>query len=332
MRRLAVLLAASIACLTASCGGAAPPSPPPRPAPSAPPPRPSPCFEVRSDPELRAKDASKLLEETVKRIRLGPEDEALRHPKSLADVDAILRRDVVYLFAEAAAFARSLETTDGRVREATLELLLGESQLIAAQILSSQDSWVGSDVRIARANVASGGAAPATDRERMLGQLVRVVEEGNKLGDALGAVAPAHIARGAAVIRRLEAEAPTTRHLSTLVAEYHRLRGEWPAFDTAMATSEAAEPASPALCYLRGMEQLERFRRPDAGAQKLKDCLAAQPRFVRAKAGLVLMATTPADGLHELAELKLMNEDHYMLMLLEPTLAADQELLRIDGR
>jgi hypothetical protein len=329
MRRIALLLAASFA---SACGGATP-APAPRPAPIVAAPAPSrPCFEVRSDPELRAKDAAKLLEETVKRIHLGPDDEALRHPKSLADVDAILRRDVVYLFPEAAALARSLETTEGRVREATLELLLGESQLIAAQILSSQDSWVGSDVRIARANVASGGAAPATDRERMLAQLVRVVEEGNKLGDALGAVAPGHIARGAAVIRRLQAEAPETPHLATLVAEYHRLRGEWSAFDAAMASAEAAEPASAGLCYLRGMEQLERLRRPDAGAQKLRDCLAAQPRFVRAKAGLVLMATTPADGLRELGELKRMNEDHYMVMLLEPTLAADQEILRMEER
>jgi hypothetical protein len=301
------------------------------PAPVAAPARP--CFTIRSgEPELRSKDAQKTLDELVQHILLAPEDEALRSPKSLADVKAVLRRDTVYLFPSAAAFARSQNTLDGRFSEATLELLMGESQLVASQVLTTQAAWVGGDLRIARATLASEGGLPSTDRGRMLGQLIRVVEEGNKVADALGAVAPTHLSRGAEVVRGLRAEAPGDIRTSLLVAEYHRLRGEWTEFDTAITTAEAANPSTPAIRYLRGMEQLERLRGPDRGAAIMRESLIAHPRFVRAQAALVLMATSPVVALRELAKLKEMNQDHYLVMLLEPTLAADQELGRMQSR
>jgi hypothetical protein len=208
---------------------------------------------------------------------------------------------------------------------------MGESQLVASQVLTTQAAWVGGDLRIARASLASERGEPSTDRARMLGQLIRVVEEGNKVADALGAVAPSHLARGAEVIRGLRTEAPTDPRTYVLVAEYHRLRGEWTEFDAAMAAAEGADRVSSALHYLRGMEQLERFRRPDLGAGILREALKAHPRFVRGQAALVLMATNPPMALRELAKLKQMNEDHYLVALLEPTLAAEQELGRMQG-
>jgi hypothetical protein len=305
------------ALLVAACAGASP-------APPAPP-----CFTITGDSELRAKDATKTLDVLEQHIRLSPEDEALRNPRSLADIRTILRRDTVYLFGNAAAFARTLNTVEGRFSEAYLELLMGESQLVASQVLTTQAAWVGADMRIARATLASERGEPTTDRARMLGQLIRVVEEGNKVADALGAVAPSHLARGAEVIRGLRTEAPADARTFVLVAEYHRLRGEWTEFDAAMAAAEGADRVSPALRYLRGMEQLERFRRPDLGAGMLRESLKAYPRFVRAQAALVLMATNPVMALRELSKLKQMNEDHYLVALLEPTLAAEQELGRM---
>lgn len=294
------------------------------------PPAAAPCFAVQGSPELRAKDAQKALDELEARIRLSAEDEALRDPRSIEDIRAVLRRDAIYSFGKAAAFARTLGTVEGRISEATLELLLGESQLVASQVLTMQAAWVSGDLRIARAGLASERGEPSTDRGRMLAQLIRVVEEGNKIADALGAVAPAHVARGAEVVRTLRTEAPSDARTSALVAEYHRLRGEWTEFETAITAAEAGPQTTPALCYLRAMEQLERFRRPDRGAAMMRDCLAKHPKFVRAQAALVLMGTTPRAAMRELAKLKQMNQDHYLVMLLEPTLAADQELARLE--
>ncbi len=327
--------------LGAACAAlaACAPAPPPPVAPA------HPCFTIHGDSELRPKDAKKTLDELVAHILLAPEDEALRNPKSLADVKAILRRDTVYLFPNAAAFAKAQGTLDGRFSEATLEMLMGESQLVASQVLTTQAAWVGGDMRIARANLATEtgatnatgatattAAATATDRDRMLSQLIRVVEEGNKVADALGAVAPSHLARAAEIVRGLRVEAPNDVRTSALVAEYHRLRGEWTEFDAAMAKAEAGDPSTPALRYLRGMEQLERFRRPEQGAAIMRESLAAHPKFVRAQAALVLMSTNPAEALRAVQRLKAMNEDHYLVMLLEPTLAADQELSRMQTR
>jgi hypothetical protein len=314
-----VVLAAPLLLACGACG-----SPPPA-APAAP------CFTITGDSELRAKDASKTLDALEQHIRLSPEDEALRTPKSLADIRTILRRDTVYLFGSAAAFARTLNTVEGRFSEAYLELLMGESQLVASQVLTTQAAWVGGDMRIARANLASERGEASTDRARMLGQLIRVVEEGNKVADALGAVAPSHLARGAEVIRGLRTEAPTDVRTFVLVAEYHRLRGEWTEFDAAMTAAEGADHVSPALRYLRGMEQVERFHRPDLGAGIMREALKTYPRFVRGQAALVLMATNPGMALRELSKLKQMNEDHYLVALLEPTLAAEQELGRMQG-
>ena len=63
----------------------------------------------------------------------------------------------------------------------------------------------------------------------------------------------------------------------------------------------------------------------------MREALKAHPKFVRAQAALVLMAPNPRIALRELQRLKAMNEDHYLVMLLEPTLAADQELDRIEN-
>jgi hypothetical protein len=289
----------------------------------------APCFTIHGDSELRAKDAARTIDGLADHIQLSPEDAALKTPKSLGDLRTILRRDIVYFFANAAAYARTLDTLEGRFLEATFELLLGDTQLLASQVLSMQEAWVGADLRVARANLASEGREPTSDRGRLLVQLIRSVEEGNKIADALGAVAPSHIARGTEVVRRLRVEAPNDVRTLALVAEYHRLRGEWADFEATMRSAEAARERSPALCYLRGMEQLERHRRADQGSAALRQCLATFPRFVRAQAGIVLMAGTPQDSLRELRRLKQMNEDHYLVMLLEPTLAADQELLRV---
>jgi hypothetical protein len=297
------------------------------PAPASPP-----CFTINNDSELRATDAAKTLEELVQHIHLAPEDEALRNPRSIADIRAILRRDVIYLFANAAAFARSLNTLEGRLSEAHLELYLGESQLVASQILSTQEAWVGADLRVARANLAGEMGEPSTDRGRSLAQLIRVVEEGNKIAGALGVVAPSHLARGAEVIRRLRTEAPAEVRTQMLVAEYHRLRGEWTEFDAAMTVVATSDRRSPGLCYLKAMEQLERHRHADVAATMMRECLVAFPKFVRAQAALVLMAANPGDGLREVAKLKEMNQDHYLVMLLEPTLAADKELMRMQNR
>lgn len=318
--RLLVLLAPALAGLLPAC------TPAPRPTPIAPSP---PCFVIKGSTELRAKDATKTLEDLEKHIQLSPADEALRDPKTLADLRTILRRDTVYLFANAAAFARKLDTLDGRFAEAALELLMGESQLVGSQVLSSQAAWVGGDLRIARAHLASDRAEPTTDRGRILAQLIRVVEEGNTIADALGAVAPAHIARGAEVIRRLKLEAPADVRTYALVADYHRLRGEWPEFDAAMVIAETSDRKSPVLCYLRSMEQVDRFRRPEPAATMMRECLERFPKFVRGQATLVLMAKSPPVALRELQKLKRMNEDHYLVMLLEPTLAAEQELTRL---
>lgn len=329
MRRHAWLLALL---LLSACGGRQPVDEPRVAVVTTPPPEPphaDACAVTISDLALRSKDSAKVLDDLAARIRLAPADEALRKPKSIEDVRAILRRDTVYLFPAAAAFARSLDTKEGRFSEATTELLMGESQLLAAQVLYTQAAWVATDLRIARATLATE-PSPSTDRDRLLAQLIHLVDDGDAIAAALGDTAPAHIARGAEVIRTIEKESPNDMKTYALIAEYHRLRGEWTEFEVAMQKAEAmGDKDKTALRYLRGMEQLERFHSPEAASAVMREALRAFPRFVRAQAALVLMAPNAKAAMTELAKLRAMNEDHYLVMLLQPTLAADQELAKM---
>ncbi len=320
---------ALVALALVGCGH---PATPPPPEPAKAPARPAPCFVVHQGRDIREPDAKKTLAELVENLKLSPADEALRTPKSLDDVRAILRRDLVYFYPEAAAFARGLGTVDGKIAEAQLELLLGDAMLVASQVLTNQEAQVGAHLRIARANLAGlAGEGASTERSRMLFGLVRAVEEGNKIADALGVVAPTHVARGAELVRELRQEAPKDPRTALLSAEYHRMRGEWGEVDAALKSADIPERAS-AFCYLKAMEQLERFRNPRAATVALRDCLRDHPRLVRAQAALVLAATGIEGGSRELERLKRMDQDHYLVLLLEPTLAADREIVRVMTR
>lgn len=317
-------LVAPLLALSAACGGPPPVAPPPAP-------RARPCFTIQAGGSaLRKDEAQSLLAKLVGQVRLTPEDEALRAPKSLQDVRAMLKRDLVYFYPAGAAYARSLGTLEGRFVEAQLELLLGDAMLIASQVLVDEEAWVGPHLRLARASLAGEGELPTTDRGRMLAQLIAAAEEGNTLENALGIVAPIHVARGAALVRSLREEAPRDARTAMLLAEYHRMRGEWGEFERAVAAAESVERA-PSLCYLRAMEQLERYRNRSAAVAALRGCLRERPKFVRAQAALVLAADRPEDLAREIAQLRTMDEDHYLVMLLAPTLAADEELLRMAG-
>lgn len=242
----------------------------------------------------------------------------------------MLKRDLVYFYPAGAAYAKTLGTLEGKLAEAQLELLLGDAMLVASQLLTNQEAWLGGHLRIARANLAGEAREATTDRGRLLAQLIRAVEEGNTIADALGTVAPLHVARGAELVRELKTEAPTDVRTAMLLAEYHRLRGEWTEFDAAIRAAAGAERA-PSLCYLRAMERLERQRDAGSAAVALRECLRIRPKFVRAQAALALVASRPEDLARELTLLKAMDEDHYLVMLLDPTIAADQELLRVSG-
>jgi hypothetical protein len=321
-------LAAALALMALTACGPPPQHSPSKPPASVPVARVRPCFKLHVGNELRPKDAQALLASLVENIHLGPEEEALRHPKSLRDIKAMLRKDLVYFYANGASYAKTLDTLEGRFAEAELELLLGDAMLVASQVLTNQHAWVGGHLRVARANLAGESHDASSDRGRTLAQLIRAVEEGNAISDALGTVAPIHVARGAELVRALQKEAPSDVRTVTLLAEYHRMRGEWTEFDAAIRVAESAERA-PSLCYLKSMALLERDRKPPAAVKALRECLIQRPKFVRAQAALVLVASRPEGLARELARLKTMDEEHYLVMLLEPTLAANEELLRL---
>ena len=74
MLRRTLVSYASLAAL-ASLLGACSPAPPP--------PATAPCMTFHGDAAAQAKEAEKTIEELAEHIRLPPEDEALRHPKSI---------------------------------------------------------------------------------------------------------------------------------------------------------------------------------------------------------------------------------------------------------
>jgi hypothetical protein len=276
-------------------------------------------------------DAQQLLDSTFGRIKLSPEDEALASPKTLDDARAILVRDQAFLFRRAIDVVHPMPGTEARVTEAQLELLLGETQLLGSRILAEQVLVAGFAVETARARLATLPQGASTDEARELPELVRAIDEGAELGRALSMVAPPHFSAAAVLVRDLEKAAPADPRVLVLRAELHRFRGEWDAFDADVAELERREPASPGLLYVRALAAWSRKGDRDAAAALFRDLRTRAPSFLRAQAALVLLAKTPDEALREVQALRAASPSHYLVVLLEPTLAAEQELSRRRG-
>ncbi|AKV00570.1 hypothetical protein AKJ09_07233 [Labilithrix luteola] len=266
-----------------------------------------------------------MLRDFAKANPLSPADEPLRKPKSLADVDAILHLDQLDLFGGAAAFAEKQSGTDALVLGAQVELSWSEAQLIVAEVLDGAVENVSEATRTLRFRHLSGATSDA--EQAKLAELENAEREAKETSLALRELAGEHARRGAELTRKLISASPESFKGYRIAADYHRLRGDWGAFNEALTILEQKNPTSTGLLFLRAL-QAQSEGDPIGATQLLRKALQKDPKFVRAQAHLVLLQRSPEGAHQELEKLRALNPRHQIIAFTGPLIDAAYEQWR----
>ncbi len=272
---------------------------------------------------MSTEQAQAVLNDLGKKLAEGDAQNPLRAPKSLDDVLAILQSDQVDLFPAAVKLAKADPSPKAQTLAAQIELAWGENLRIVAQVMDVLSSDLREEARELAELEAAGKATPQ-DKVR-LERVETIVNEGGPIVSALSRIAPTHIREGAALAERLVKTTPEGYEGYRVLADYHRMRSDWPAFDAMVKEVEQKNPNSVGLLFLKGISDAERKGDFEGGIRQLKEALAKDPKFCRAQAQIVFMSTGLTAKFDEYAKLKAMNPKHQLVVVAGPVIEAVNE-------
>jgi hypothetical protein len=282
-----------------------------------------------SSAAIRAADRAQLSVEDAERIIAAYEarqtppataDARLRSPSTLDDLEAILRRDEVSLFAVGVEWAKAHPSPKVDVLRAQIELAWGEALEQLATLLDRARRDLDAEYHALehKGAVRALTEQERTRRERLVG-LHRELEE---IEAALRARAIGHLDQGAALVRTLLGSRPDDYRSYRVAADYHRLREEWSQFDTMMKELEARHPQSNGALFLRGAEAIERYGDRDGARKQFEAALAKDPQFTRAAVQLLLADDSPEGAYRELQRIQQVSPSHQIVRWLGPAITA----------
>jgi hypothetical protein len=281
-------------------------------------------------------------EATLAPLRAKPSSseltDSLHAPKTLADALAILRTDQVDLYAKAVEVAKADGSVKGRSIAAQLELSWGDNYRVIAEVLELLGHDLREEVRDLGRLVASGKGS-ADDRAR-LERLDALAFNQSAIIAALSRLAPEHVREGAAIAESLVQTAPSDYEGYRVMADYHRMSGDWAAFDAMLKEVEQRHPTSTGLLYQKAISDAERKGDFEGAIKGLKAALAKQPGFVAAQAQVVFMTSGFGAKLEEFKKLQALNPNHPLVTIAGPVFEAVAELrearkrrqVRVEGR
>lgn len=273
--------------------------------------------QAQAQPKVRT--SAEIVEAFASAHPLSAADEPLRHPASLEDVDTILHLDQIDLFAGAAAFASKQPGPEALALHAQIELSHGEAQLLVAEVLGQSATSLTPITRMLRFRQASG--LTSNEERTKLGELELAEREAREVETALRELAADHARNGADLARKLMATSPNGYRGYRLAADYHRLRGDWPAFEADLLALAKANPTSNGLLFLGALGVAAEGKTADA-IKLLQTAVARDGKFVRAQAHLVLLQTSPDHAHAELTKLRIMNPRHQLVAFAGPFIEA----------
>ena len=243
-----------------------------------------------------------------------PEDPLLQ-PKTLADVEAILKRDQVTLFPAAVAFLETFEGGPDEARDALalhgqIELAWGEAYMLLLEVLLMVNR--GLDEKIAAWEAQGTDALSAEDQGRLqvsrevAAQLPRTIE-------ALKLVSFAHVEAGSQRAHEVIEGHPDNYIGYRVSADFYRMIRDWENFDTMVAELEKLNPKSNGLLFLKGAHAVQVDKDIARATRYYRQALEHDPEFVRAQAHLVLIQPSVKDMLVELDALEAKNPAHQLL-------------------
>lgn len=256
----------------------------------------------------------------------GSAGDPLLTPASLDDVLTILKRDQLDLFPAGAAFAAAQPGATAAALRAQIELAWAEAQLILADVFADVSGSLRASVRGLRIRVVSGEGTEK-DAQR-LGALEQWIDESDLLSEALTRLAAEHAGEGARLARTIIAEHPTDYLGYRVAADYHRLRGDWPAFEAMVRKLEETNPDSNGLLFLRGTAALWRDGDASRARSFFRHALERDPAFTRAQAQLVVGRGDAREAFAEYQKLRALNPRHQIVVWAGEALTAAFEAER----
>lgn len=272
---------------------------------------------------MSLEQAQAVLDELGKKLAASDAQNPLRAPKTLDDVLAILQSDQVDLFPAAVKLAKADPSVRAQTLAAQIELAWGENLRIVAQVIDVLSADLREEARELAELEAAGKATPQ-EKQRLERVETLVAEEG-PIVSALSRVAPTHIREGAILAERLVKAAPSDYEGYRVLADYHRMRSDWPAFDAMVKEVEQKNAGSVGLLFLKGISEAERKGDLEAGIKVLREALAKDPKFCRAQAQIVFMSNGLTAKWEEYGKLKAMNPKHQLVVVAGPVIEAVYE-------
>lgn len=266
---------------------------------------------------------------TRRQAALSP-DEPLRAPKSLEDVDAILRRDRIDLFGGAVHYALESEDSRAFALQGQIHLAWGEALLVLADLLNDAAARVRARARALEMRRAAGDLD--ADGRQALESLEKARDESARMAEALNIVGMQHMWAGGDIAREVVARRPDEYIGYRLAADYYRLRHDWLQFDRMIVKLTDLNPDSNGLVFLQGVSVLEREANV-AGAQALfRKALERDPSFVRAQVALFLSYPFVGDAYDEYAKLKNANPRHQIVVFADSIITEAFEAARLQQK
>lgn len=267
--------------------------------------------------------AQAILNDLGKKLAATDAKNPLRAPKNLDDVLTILQSDQVDLFPAAVKLAKADPSPRAQTLAAQLELAWGENLRIVAQIIDLLSTDMREEARELAELDAVGKTTPA--EKQRLDRLETLVNEEGPIVAALSRVAPTHLREGARIAATLVKAAPEGYEGYRVLADYHRIRSDWAAFDAMVKEVETRNPDSTGLLFLKGIAEGERKGDLEGGIRLLKQALAKDPKFCRAQAQIVFMSSGLTAKFEEYTKLKAMNPNHQLVVVAGPVIEAVNE-------
>jgi len=235
-------------------------------------------------------------------------DHALRQPKSLDDVIAILKLDQVNLFPYGVARADREQGVAAAALGAQIELAWGEAYVVLLEVLLALDE------RFDAAALELEERPSLTAEQRVeLDWLNQTLARTARLAEAFQMISMDHLANGAGRAAVLIAEHPDSYLGYRVAADYYRTVRDWESFARMVAKIEELNPKSNGLVFLRGTAAFGRDEDRETAMRFYRQALANDPEFVRAQAHLVMVQVEVAAIRAEVAKLAVLNPSHQLV-------------------
>jgi tetratricopeptide (TPR) repeat protein len=256
----------------------------------------APAKPAVADHKLSPSEASGIVEAFRLQQERKASGEKNLEVSSLDAVTEVLKRDDMNQFEDAVDYVETLSTPEAKALRAQIELAWGDAQNILAELLERTSADLAADKQ-------PGGASPA--------DLAQVVA-------ALRALAATHLDEGGKVAQEVIKTAPKNYQGYRVAADFYRLQGDWKKFDEMKKKIESTNAKSNGLVFLRGMEQLERYKKPEEAAKLFHQALKTDPQFTRAQAMLVLLPQSSGETYKEYKALEALSPYHLIVLWVGP--------------